>query len=668
MANEAQLGALDRSNSSSSSSLLSAAGVDPLTASAAFASNTLPDGPKRPGSKHSRTSSNVSKRRSTRSNATPTDFLSDKATAQLVRRVLCPQQASDRGRATPAPIHDLLPPLTSRNDVDLQLYAIIAIILRDFVQAWYNKITPDETFVAEIVHIIAHVTRALEQRLRKIDVESLLLDELPDLLDRHIQAYRASRAPIVQFPVQADPRAIYHALCPLPQLSPIPDADNPSTVSEQAENEVAYRQLLVQGVLAVLLPTEDLENECLTSLVGEILSEMIIGGVVAKKVSEPWMIWTGLTILSDVLERKQKDARRSRMTSGRSPGGQGARRLSIPGLFWSLVHYVFAFTTLVRVLVMTLATSRNLPSRRRVWPLSTNESGRYGGGSARTKPGAQSPAELSSGAAETPVLAFSIWTTISNWLEMDRRMPWLCGNLSMVQWLAIAGPGRVAGFDGVVDRFLSDSIRQHVLDPALVPTALRNLRGALFPNNAMGTPTLFPPASDQELLALRRRCASALWGLAPKPVGRLLFGGSAAAWLARWLDRAAGDDELPLSRSGPAPNAGTNTDIGTNTWAADPGAHPDHPAAAASPAANEQNQRAHINGGGGGGPELDPQQLPRDADARIISEIEAGILDVFSDPYCNKHLMYGALELVLVRLVPELAEKGVVELWEERLS
>jgi hypothetical protein len=189
MANDAQLGALDRSNSSSSSSL-SAVGIDPLTASAStttFASIALPDASKRPGSKHSRTSSNVSKRRSPRSNATPTDPLSDKATAQLIRRVLCPQQASDRGRASPAPIHELLPPLTSRNDVDLQLYAIIAIILRDFVQAWYSKITPDETFVAEIVHIIAHVTRALEQRLRKVDVESLLLDELPDLLDKHIQ-------------------------------------------------------------------------------------------------------------------------------------------------------------------------------------------------------------------------------------------------------------------------------------------------------------------------------------------------------------------------------------------------------------------------------------------------------------------------------------------------
>lgn len=123
----------------------------------------------------------------------PVDFLSDRATAALVRRTLCAQQHApgDRGRNTPTPIQDLLPPLTSRNDVDLQLYALISIVLREFVQAWYSKITPDETFVAEIVQIIAHCTRALEQRLRKVDLESLLFDELPELLDTHVRGSSA---------------------------------------------------------------------------------------------------------------------------------------------------------------------------------------------------------------------------------------------------------------------------------------------------------------------------------------------------------------------------------------------------------------------------------------------------------------------------------------------
>ncbi len=114
------------------------------------------------------------------------DPLSERATLALIRRTLC-SQLGDKGRSTPAPIDELLPPLTSSNEVDLQLYAFIAIIIREFVQAWYTKITPDQIFVEEIVKLIAHCTRALEQRLRKVDLEGLLLDELPELLEMHVQ-------------------------------------------------------------------------------------------------------------------------------------------------------------------------------------------------------------------------------------------------------------------------------------------------------------------------------------------------------------------------------------------------------------------------------------------------------------------------------------------------
>jgi hypothetical protein len=118
--------------------------------------------------------------------ANTNDAISDQVTATLIRRTLC-AHLGDKGRSTPAPIDELLPPLTSSNEVDLQLYALIAIIVREFVQTWYNKITPDQVFVEEVVKIIAHCTRALEQRLRAVDLESLVFDELPELLDIHIK-------------------------------------------------------------------------------------------------------------------------------------------------------------------------------------------------------------------------------------------------------------------------------------------------------------------------------------------------------------------------------------------------------------------------------------------------------------------------------------------------
>jgi hypothetical protein len=110
--------------------------------------------------------------------------IDDKATASYVRRTLCAHHAISAG--PPRSVHELLPPLTSSNDVDLQLYAIIGVILKEFVQAWYSKITPDHAFVDEVLLVIAHCTRFLEQRIRKTDLEGLLVDEIPRLVEDHI--------------------------------------------------------------------------------------------------------------------------------------------------------------------------------------------------------------------------------------------------------------------------------------------------------------------------------------------------------------------------------------------------------------------------------------------------------------------------------------------------
>jgi hypothetical protein len=119
------------------------------------------------------------------------DTTSDKATAAFIRRTLCSHNVllgnGEKGRSIPHPIEDVLPPLTSSNEIDLQLYGIISVIIKEFVQTWYSRITPDQVFVDEVVQIIAHCTRGLEQRLRKVDLESLLLDEIPGLLQAHLR-------------------------------------------------------------------------------------------------------------------------------------------------------------------------------------------------------------------------------------------------------------------------------------------------------------------------------------------------------------------------------------------------------------------------------------------------------------------------------------------------
>lgn len=146
--------------------------------------------------RHSRHPSRINSENAARSNSTNRTSKArrhDEATVAYIKRTLCARPTKSGLRAEyPAddidktPLEELLPPLTSSNEVDIQLYAIIAAVLQQFVQTWYNKITPDSDFVTEIVQIIAHCTRAVEERLRHVDLENLLLEEVAGILEDHV--------------------------------------------------------------------------------------------------------------------------------------------------------------------------------------------------------------------------------------------------------------------------------------------------------------------------------------------------------------------------------------------------------------------------------------------------------------------------------------------------
>lgn len=248
----------------------------------------------------------------------------------------------------------------------------------------------------------------------------------------------------------------------------------------------------------------------------------------------------------------------------------------------------------------------------------------------------------------------------------------------------------------------------------------------MFPNNAQGTSSLVAPSSNEELAALRRRCASAIWALVPRVVGPIYFG---SPLVSTFPTAAAASAPLPAStptsQSGTAPDPvegkarvcngegpGPVTSGASSPFAAGNGPEPAPPGSSYTSGADESaNVRLTQSGSvrhqeTAAAPTTAPptrqhergrntnmtaaatndmgetdatvsgeivmsagrQPLYGQDEHRILSEIETGILDVFSDGYCNKHLMYSMLELVLVRLMPELAERGVIDLWEERLS
>lgn len=53
-------------------------------------------------------------------------------------------------------------------------------------------------------------------------------------------------------------------------------------------------------------------------------------------------------------------------------------------------------------------------------------------------------------------------------------------------------------------------------------------------------------------------------------------------------------------------------------------------------------------------------------EAFLLAAIEHEFLDLLADEYCNKHLVYAIIEKALARLLPELTERSVGELMEDR--
>lgn len=188
--------------------------------------------------------------------------------------------------------------------------------------------------------------------------------------------------------------------------------------------------------------------------------------------------------------------------------------------------------------------------------------------------------------------------------------------------------------------------------------------------------------------ALRRRCASAIWAVVPKSMGKLYFG-SVSFWprTQRPSPNVPGHENATNSlRSGPLSNNSSNSAssncnvLNKSPTMSETNDLQDSGADRLTQGGKLKSSNVTVfskhskrgvdeNDTKSKGTEASEPPLPLDEDEeRILHEIESGILDVFSDAYCNKHLVYGMLELILVRLMPELAENGIIELWEERLS
>ena len=268
------------------------------------------------------------------------------------------------------------------------------------------------------------------------------------------------------------PRRIYHAMNPHPALDPT------LTAEEQRHSESAYRQLLVQGALAVLLPTEDLANACLRTLVSDIISDLILGRALAEKVCEPWFLHQTVSKVVEIVTSRatpasrpsavnderilQQDVRRSRLerfgllssnTADQENYSSDNTQSPLSAWFWRLLQYAFIAYQSLRFILVGMAHAHHLPRRVRLnhhvglptSPLSSSH---------KDKAPVSSTQHLSDADPRSPraVINYRMFACISTVLDLSLRMPWLASSLGFWQHILSAGPGRYGASNSTLDK------------------------------------------------------------------------------------------------------------------------------------------------------------------------------------------------------------------------
>ena len=269
-------------------------------------------------------------------------------------------------------------------------------------------------------------------------------------------AYRISHSFSQDLALSTDPKVTYHTLHPHPALSPVPAAAIQSTVAQQSEHEAQYRQLLVQSTLAVLLPTEDLENACLRTLVADVVAESILGNAIGGRMCEGHFIWATITKMA-ILVKAQTDPEttgeeiesdtRSRLEkfgllseAGVTMGTQDAsRRSTLSAIFWVVLQYGYMLFMAVHFTLYGLIAASKGPLR------SASQS--HKAASSPWMPKSNEPLHL-----VRPILSFKIFSLMSVILDLPLRMPWLSGSFFLFHYHLVTGPFKLGATDGILDR------------------------------------------------------------------------------------------------------------------------------------------------------------------------------------------------------------------------
>lgn len=263
---------------------------------------------------------------------------------------------------------------------------------------------------------------------------------------------------------------IFYSTCrPHPALLPVPNSD--ASTAEQACNDSLYRQLLADGMLALLLPYDDLRNPCLRSMVGEVLGDMILGGFISGKLCDsifiydmiarvalsagskrkPWavepqprdqqadrvdrLIRLGLLSPPEAIEKEHS-------TSKHEANEFVAIALQYCLMFWNILQMLFSIVTSLSALPQREpSTSNHDPDVQQQHTADISA----------TPKAIPTTSSISDGTIHRPIIAYHFWSAAGGLLDLQTRMPWLVGTVALLQHVLLTGPGKLGSTNSHLD-------------------------------------------------------------------------------------------------------------------------------------------------------------------------------------------------------------------------
>ena len=217
----------------------------------------------------------------------------------------------------------------------------------------------------------------------------------------------------------------------------------------------------------MLLPTEDLQNLPLRTIVSDIIADLILGQAIGGKVCKPWFLHETIIRIVQVIRSKIEpkatgkeieDAARSRLDKfGLLPSKEEASMIHSPqhhqshvwALFWRLLQAAFLLFVSARFIVAGLFRARSLPSRSHSFKSTPPSPIAY------KVANASSLSQSWSGPPSIqfrPILNYRVLSMVSTLLDLSTRMPWLTGLLSLGKHGLLTGAGGLGSADSVLDK------------------------------------------------------------------------------------------------------------------------------------------------------------------------------------------------------------------------